>query len=1041
VNGALVVDVPFLRQRQFEVLTTYHQLGQPLPGALTALALGTTPTVTDLLARQIIARQQIGAAATAEVEQLLLLQNQDGGFGADQDHPSNVLDTAVALEALADVAPKSDAAVKALSWLVAQQGADGHWDRANVTPQYTDIVISAIATHAVWRYRAHFVVNQYVEKGRQWLSGQKNSGGNWDNTLQTAHALLSILPGLTDASSEQAAIAALAAAQLPNGSWEGDAYLTALALRVLFAAAQETVNPDLASVRGTVIDADSGSPIAGATITLGKANLSTTTDAQGKFSFTHLEAGAEQLGVTATGYRVLNSALGLQAGQQLDLGEIRLVPGAGADVVVTGTAKYWNDTTGEVAANNVLIQVGSLQTRTDSSGNFRLAGIPAGLSTLTATYNSNYPMVVVDFTGQAGETVSLNILFKQNNTATNKQVTFIVTDADTGLPLRNVRIWVNPATTMLLNLYTDAAGKAVTTRNFVDGLNLVEFYLNSTYERLLLPLNLTGWMDIEVPVVLKRAEQTGGFLKGVVTDAQSQIPLADVTVRIPSRGWETKTDAQGNYQLPIRSTDIFSNEPIYFEKTGYDPLSMVISVNYNTTVLNVALRPETNSQNVASLKVSVTERLGGQALIGAEVTLTGQNTLTTPTGADGVVVIAPLREGDTQVQINMPGYESAYAAFKVVTGQSYELPVELLAQSTPTLNLYGVVFDAATRQPLPGATVSVSGDYTDTGVTNAQGRYEFVDVPRGNLMIHAQHNQYHAASLPVNFQGTTEVNAALDPLWVGGSKTWRVQGIIVDAQDLERLSGASILLQEVIPGSSILAEQNGVSDAQGNFSFLGLSHKDARLMIAMPGYDTAVVPFRNDSLSTEQPLGMIRLNRSYNAALPDLMLKSPDRAAFMVDPDTFVGNGSIAITVRNNSNYYAGSFNVTAFVDVNNNQVWDDGVDLVIDNARVNGLGQQQEQLVTFTARNVPLAFRDAPIYVMVDSGFEVVESIKGNNLMAVAPSCVSGEGLQDVAVCVDTSGSVSNLYELEMEGVIKAVENPKNIGCVNRTVSIWFDS
>jgi hypothetical protein len=80
-----------------------------------------------------------------------------------------------------------------------QQKPDGHWDRTSGMPDYTDIVMTAIATHAVWRYRSHFAVSELLEKGRHWLLGQKNGSGHWGGTLQTVHALLSILPGLPEA--------------------------------------------------------------------------------------------------------------------------------------------------------------------------------------------------------------------------------------------------------------------------------------------------------------------------------------------------------------------------------------------------------------------------------------------------------------------------------------------------------------------------------------------------------------------------------------------------------------------------------------------------------------------------------------------------------------------------------------------------------------------------------------------------------------------------------------------------------------------------
>jgi hypothetical protein len=65
-GGALVAEVPFPRQRQSEVLTAYHQLGQSLPVASSTPALDAEPAATGLLARKIIAKQQTGASPLAE---------------------------------------------------------------------------------------------------------------------------------------------------------------------------------------------------------------------------------------------------------------------------------------------------------------------------------------------------------------------------------------------------------------------------------------------------------------------------------------------------------------------------------------------------------------------------------------------------------------------------------------------------------------------------------------------------------------------------------------------------------------------------------------------------------------------------------------------------------------------------------------------------------------------------------------------------------------------------------------------------------------
>ena len=93
---------------------------------MSALALDAEPSATELLARKIVVMQQTGASPLAELERLLTLQNRDGGFGAMAGYPSKVLDTSVALEALAGISPRSEGAGKALGWLMAQQKPDGH---------------------------------------------------------------------------------------------------------------------------------------------------------------------------------------------------------------------------------------------------------------------------------------------------------------------------------------------------------------------------------------------------------------------------------------------------------------------------------------------------------------------------------------------------------------------------------------------------------------------------------------------------------------------------------------------------------------------------------------------------------------------------------------------------------------------------------------------------------------------------------------------------------------------------------------------------
>jgi hypothetical protein len=147
-----------------------------------------------------------------------------------------------------------------------------------------------------------------------------------------------------------------------------------------------------------------------------------------------------------------------------------------------------------------------------------------------------------------------------------------------------------------------------------------------------------------------------------------------------------------------------------------------------------------------------------------------------------------------------------------------------------------------------------------------------------------------------------------------------------------------------------------------------------------------------------------------------------------MDAHTFKASGTVTARVTNNSSYAATGFDAIAFLDANGNQTWDPAADTLLGKVRVASLPALQSETLQWHIPDAQLPFRDAPIYLMVDSGLEVIENIEGNNTLRVGVSCAGGGGVQDVGVCIDTSGSVAHLYNLEMEGVIKAVENPNII-------------
>ncbi|WNG57478.1 terpene cyclase/mutase family protein [Archangium gephyra] len=145
-------------QSTAEVLRAHQALGQTTALGF-ASAIGflnlEAGTHTEFLARKILVNAQQGYTVdVAWISQLLSRQNADGGFGDRPGYGSSVLDTAVALEALAATNQATSAqSVRAIGFLRECQQSNGGWaDGANDASVY----LTAASMRALLPYRTTY---------------------------------------------------------------------------------------------------------------------------------------------------------------------------------------------------------------------------------------------------------------------------------------------------------------------------------------------------------------------------------------------------------------------------------------------------------------------------------------------------------------------------------------------------------------------------------------------------------------------------------------------------------------------------------------------------------------------------------------------------------------------------------------------------------------------------------------------------------------------------------------------------------------------
>ncbi|MCP4928201.1 MAG: hypothetical protein GY918_03985, partial [Gammaproteobacteria bacterium] len=401
---------------------------------------------TEYLTRQIITGVDAGDDVTALIGLLITHQNSDSGFGDLAGYDSTVLDTAIALEALAlSGQSSSQAAGFAISYLLSRQNSDGGWtyNSSDSSP-----FITAITLTALWQYRNIYNLNAALDSAGNYLLNQRNANHLWNESFISSLALIALVNSLDDISALADSLSALRNAQLSDGSWENDVYTSALALRALALAETPPSNTGLANVLGSVIDGQTGLPLNGVTVNLtGSSTQSIVTSQDGMFAFHDLLLGDYTVQLTKTDYAPLTASTVLNNGQTLNIGTLQLLQADTATTALLRGIITDADTGAPLTEVSVSVTGVSGSVLTDAAGNYQITNIPPGNVTIEAS-KDGYSTA----TGTANLNAGNLFVFSPALTPVSAPVTQLrgtVTDATTLLPVEAATISVTGASSAI----------------------------------------------------------------------------------------------------------------------------------------------------------------------------------------------------------------------------------------------------------------------------------------------------------------------------------------------------------------------------------------------------------------------------------------------------------------------------------------------------------------------------------------------------------------------------------------------------------------
>lgn len=787
---------------------------------------------TDYLSRSIIARKRAGMDVSFEVDTLILYRNPEGGWGCDDDYVNDVIDTALALQAL-KAANYADLSVvnAGLEYLIVNQNADGGWgffpgDRSNT-------YMAALVSGTLQKFPQTTAIATAIGKATSYLLAHRNTDGGFGSSpstiYETALAYEALAAVSTDATVLGKAVTYLTATQAVDGSWNQDPYSTALALRALHIAETRPVTPPPAPttgiVNGTVVDAAASLPLSGVTAALASdPAVKAVTNEAGAFSLADVPQGPQEITFSLSGYEPAAATTSVTSGSIVNIGSISLTAVANT-ATVQGTI---SDVSGNQLAGVTVtvIGTGTWTATTGTNGSFRITAVEPGVVTITAG-KAGYQ--TVSGTGAIAAGSSLIFSPALSPSASTGGLLGKIVDLVTGNAIQGAAATCTSAATgTSITSMTNASGvfsfAELDHGNYALSL-AAPGYLGQSYT-----VTVSSGVTADIGAIRLSAVPVTGTIHGTVTDGASGTGLSGATITLSDNGtWTVITGPDGSYQLT--GVNAGSTGTITASKEGYYSVSAPVSLAAGgTLIFSPALSATPPSGTTGSLKGSVSDAAGGQPIGGAAVTASGPGAYATTTGISGVFEFPEMAPGVYTVTIGAPGYIEQTYSLTVMTGVLTDLGRVPLTSSPVSGVVSGVITDLLSGAALEGATVTVSGAATLQATTAADGTYRISGVEPGTVVLSAQRTGYGSA------EGTAVVAAGsfliFSPALAPAPTTGELRGTVIDNATGAPVPGAVISLTPN-PAGTIPA---ATTDDAGVFSLTGIPAGSYTATISAPGY-------------------------------------------------------------------------------------------------------------------------------------------------------------------------------------------------------------
>ncbi len=350
-----------------------------------------------------------------------------------------------------------------------------------------------------------------------------------------------------------------------------------------------------------------------------------------------------------------------------------------------------------------------------------------------------------------------------------------------------------------------------------------------------------SYLDLGDVKMLRSGTATTGAIRGVVTASDNGQPIANATITTATG--TVVTGADGSYQL---NDVVPGNVQLRVSASGYRDGTAQVTVTAGSFVVYspVLVRVELPDPLATAVTGKVVDALSGSALAGVTVTLSGPQTYSLVTSANGLFAFNGIADGEYTLRTTAENYADVTATVPVPLGVA--VPLGTLRLSAPdvsatTGSVRGVVTDALNGSAIAGAYINIPG--MDAVQTATDGTYLITDVPAGEIQLSAFASGYQT----VTTTGTVVAGSTLyfSPRMslAGGPLTVNMQGTATDA-----VTGNPI--QDVFVFVYAPNYRWNWTDARGRYAIDGIVAGDVLVKVSADGYDDIFIGFKGTAGNT-----------------------------------------------------------------------------------------------------------------------------------------------------------------------------------------------